>query len=187
MKLLCFKSIYIICFLIVGFTSFSQNTLDKAGLTSSAPATAAYSTRLLSSTYTGTAIRVRRTSDNSEADIGFTPSGDLDQSALLNFVYLSSGLSSITSPYPLDRISTSPAVAYSLRKLKSSYNGNAIRVRRAVDNSEMDIGFNANGGLNQSDLIDFVNYNSDNSTNLANPVLDQMNIASAAALSLIHI
>ena len=33
------------------------------------------------------------------------------------------------------------AVAYSLRKIKSTYNGYAIRVRRASDNTSQDIGF----------------------------------------------
>ena len=47
-------------------------------------AAAAYSLRLLSSTYTGDAIRVRRSSDNTEQDIGFV-SGQLDTSSLETF------------------------------------------------------------------------------------------------------
>ena len=48
--------------------------------------TAAYSLRLLKSSYTGSpAIRIRRSSDNSETDIGFTSSGDLDEAALIAF------------------------------------------------------------------------------------------------------
>jgi hypothetical protein len=35
----------------------------------------------------------------------------------------------------------SAAAAYSLRKLRSAYTGSAIRVRRASDNTELDIGF----------------------------------------------
>ena len=47
----------------------------------------AYSiSRKLSSAYTGAAIRVRRLNDNSEQDIGFDGSGNLDESALLSFV-----------------------------------------------------------------------------------------------------
>ena len=47
---------------------------------------AAYSLRLLKSSYTGSpAIRIRRSSDNSETDIGFTNSGDLDEAALIAF------------------------------------------------------------------------------------------------------
>jgi hypothetical protein len=47
-------------------------------------AAAAYSLRLLDSTYTGDAIRVRRASDNTEQDIGFTDN-ELDTSALATF------------------------------------------------------------------------------------------------------
>lgn len=47
---------------------------------------AAYSLRKLSSTYSGDAVRVRRTSDNAEQDIGFDASGNLDTSALTTFL-----------------------------------------------------------------------------------------------------
>lgn len=49
-------------------------------------AAAAYSLRKLSSTYTGNAIRVRRSSDNTEQNIGFDGSGNLDTTALTTFV-----------------------------------------------------------------------------------------------------
>jgi hypothetical protein len=42
--------------------------------------------------------------------------------------------------YPLDAF-TQPAAAYSMRRLKSTYTGPAIRLRRASDNAEADIGF----------------------------------------------
>lgn len=45
--------------------------------------------RMLSS-YIGPLIRVRRSSDNTEQDIGYTPSGALDESSLLSFVGSSS-------------------------------------------------------------------------------------------------
>lgn len=48
-------------------------------------AAVAYSVRKLKSSYTGFAIRVRRSSDNNEQDIGFTPAGNLDETALTNF------------------------------------------------------------------------------------------------------
>jgi hypothetical protein len=47
-------------------------------------AAAAYSLRKLRAAYTGSAIRVRRSSDNTEQDIGFS-SGNLDTSALTTF------------------------------------------------------------------------------------------------------
>jgi len=54
-------------------------------------AAAAYSLRKLDKDYTGSAIRVRRSSDNAEQDIGFTSSGDLDTGALKTFVGANSG------------------------------------------------------------------------------------------------
>lgn len=51
----------------------------------------AYSVRKLRGLYAGACLRVRRSSDNAEADIGFTSSGDLDQVALLAFVGANSG------------------------------------------------------------------------------------------------
>ena len=53
-------------------------------------ATAAYSVRKLSSSYTGSALRVRRSSDNTEQDIGFNGL-DLDTTALSSFVGAGSG------------------------------------------------------------------------------------------------
>jgi len=46
------------------------------------------------------------------------------------------------------------AVAYSLRKLRTSYSGSAIRVRRSSDNTEQDIGFVA-GNLDTASLASF--------------------------------
>ncbi|CAN5728725.1 hypothetical protein BH11BAC3_BH11BAC3_31550 [soil metagenome] len=68
----------------------AQNFLDNVGLTST-NAYAAYSVRKLSSTYAGSAFRVRRSSDNTTINIGFTASGDLDTPALLAFVAGSNG------------------------------------------------------------------------------------------------
>jgi hypothetical protein len=49
-------------------------------------AAAAYSLRRLRNAYTGSCIRVRRSSDNAELDIGFTSTGVLDTVALLAHV-----------------------------------------------------------------------------------------------------
>ena len=61
---------------------FTQNTplLDTYS-----GAAAAYSLRLLDSTYTGSAIRVRRSSDNTEQDIGFNVFSELDTFSLTAF------------------------------------------------------------------------------------------------------
>jgi len=53
-------------------------------------AAAAYSVRKLRGAYTGSAIRVRRSSDNAETDIGFS-GANLDTSALTSFCGASNG------------------------------------------------------------------------------------------------
>lgn len=55
---------------------------------------------------------------------------------------------------------TGSQVAYSVRKLSSTYTGNCIRVRRSSDNVEQDIGFDANDELDQSALSSFLSTNS---------------------------
>lgn len=45
--------------------------------------------------------------------------------------------------------------AWSLRKLRTAYGGDAIRVRRASDNTEQNIGFDINGDLDTSALTTF--------------------------------
>lgn len=57
-------------------------------------------------------------------------------------------------PAPLLDKYPGAAAAYSLRKLRGSYSGSAIRVRRASDNAEQDIGFTANN-LDTPALISF--------------------------------
>ena len=54
-------------------------------------AAAAFSLRKLRTAYTGSAIRVRRSSDNTETDIGFNGGGGLDTTALATFCGIGSG------------------------------------------------------------------------------------------------
>lgn len=58
-------------------------------------ARAAYSLRQLRTEYLGPAIRVRRTSDSTESDIGFLANGNLDVASLKLFVGVSDGLVTI--------------------------------------------------------------------------------------------
>ena len=58
--------------------------------------------------------------------------------------------------YPLDSIGDGVLAAYSLRKLKDSYSGSSIRVRRGDDDVEQDIGF-VDGQLDIKSLLDFAN------------------------------
>lgn len=54
-------------------------------------AAVAFSLRRLSGAYSGAAVRVRRSSDNVEQDIGFDASGNLNESALTSFIGANSG------------------------------------------------------------------------------------------------
>jgi hypothetical protein len=68
-----------------------EDTTSFTGLLDDYPgAAAAYSLRLLNSTYTGSAIRVRRASDNAEQDIGFD-NNELDTSTLATFCFGTNG------------------------------------------------------------------------------------------------
>ena len=64
--------------------TISVTTLEALLLDTYSGAAAAYSLRRLSNAYTGSAIRVRRASDNTEQDIGFV-SNELDTATLESF------------------------------------------------------------------------------------------------------
>jgi len=57
---------------------------------------------------------------------------------------------------PLDPYTTNLSGAWSVaRRLLSSYTGPLIRVRRSSDNTELDIGYLANGSLDEASLLTF--------------------------------
>ena len=60
---------------------------------------------------------------------------------------------------PLDQISTTTDVAYSLRRLTASYAGPAVQIRRSSDGLVSDIGFTLNGNLDVTALTTFVTTN----------------------------
>jgi len=74
-----------------GATESLSKAADSLLLDQYPDAYVAYSLRKLRSDYTGPAIRVRRTSDGSEQDIGFDESGWVDTGALTSFVGSSNG------------------------------------------------------------------------------------------------
>ena len=76
----------------VGWRAYVSPVTASYLLDSYSGATAAYSLRKLRTTYSGPAIRVRRSSDNTEQNIGFDASGNLDTTALLSFVGAGSGM-----------------------------------------------------------------------------------------------
>ncbi|MFY7964334.1 MAG: LamG-like jellyroll fold domain-containing protein, partial [Chitinophagaceae bacterium] len=70
------------------------NSLNNLGI-SNLLAQSAYSLRKLRDTYTGAAIEVRRSSDNTTQNIAFTAAGNLDTTALKTFVGGSNGFVTI--------------------------------------------------------------------------------------------
>lgn len=72
------------------FTYYAGNVTASYLLDTYPNAKAAYSLRKLSSTYSGSVIRVRRSSDNTEQDIGFD-GNELDTLSLLSFCGVNSG------------------------------------------------------------------------------------------------
>lgn len=110
-------------------------------------ANAAYSLRLLRFGYSGSAIRVRRSSDNTEQDIGFDGNGNLDVAGLKTFLS--------ASTKPVDAVSGA-TVAFSIRRLRNGYAGYAMNVRRSSDSATQDIGFTSTGDLDTASLLSFV-------------------------------
>lgn len=106
-----------------------------------------YSLRRTVPGYTGPLVQVRRRCDNATLQIGQTSCGDLDTVALKSFV-IGTG--------PLNAITTTANVAYSLRRMYCSYSGAAVRVRRSSDNATQDIGFTPAGDLDTAALKTFV-------------------------------
>ena len=60
----------------------------------------------------------------------------------------------VQTPSLLDTYSAAE-LAFSLRRLKSTYSGYAIKVRRSNDNLEQDISFDINGDLDTTSLLNF--------------------------------
>lgn len=72
-------------------TNFGYGQPDRLILDAYPQAAAAYSVRKLRFGYTGQCIRIRRSSDNAETDIGFLSSGDIDAAAITSFLGGSNG------------------------------------------------------------------------------------------------
>lgn len=79
----------------LGLLASSQQQASPLLLDVYPGATAAFSLRKLRTAYTGFCIRVRRSSDNTQLDIGFNGSGSVDTTALLTFVGANNGFVTI--------------------------------------------------------------------------------------------
>ena len=76
---------------VIYSNSFMNESVEGGYILDTYPAAVAWSLRKLSGGYMGAAIRVRRSSDNTEQDIGFN-GNDLDAASLLSFVGAGNGL-----------------------------------------------------------------------------------------------
>lgn len=65
------------------------------------------------------------------------------------------GVSRPESGFVIDQVGVSAEVAYGLRKLRSAYSGQCIRIRESGANMETDIGFLANGDLDTAAIFAF--------------------------------
>jgi hypothetical protein len=104
-------------------------------------AAAAYSLRALNGDANNVA-RVRRDGDDAELD--FTAEGVSFE--LEDWV---NGKLEDTLPADVD----TAAAAYSLRKVRDAYTGNALQIRRASDDVEVNVAFDANGEVSASSAI----------------------------------
>ncbi|NGY38430.1 hypothetical protein FQU23_013020 [Flavobacterium sp. XN-5] len=80
------KKIFFFFLIVATLEGYAQNTLDVLGLDNTTPAAGVYSLRKLSSSYVGSAIQVRRSTDNTTQNIGFDSNGNLDTNSLTSFV-----------------------------------------------------------------------------------------------------
>ncbi len=77
------KIILLLTAIILVSSAIGQNTLNNLGLTASSPAQVAYGLRQLSSSYNGPALKVRRISDNAEANVAFDGSTIVSASSIV--------------------------------------------------------------------------------------------------------
>ena len=105
-------------------------------------AAAAYSLRDIGA-MNGRVVKVRRDSDDEEEDFS---ANQVSSGALEDWV---NGKFEYTLPAD---VATAEA-AYSLRKVKASYSGDAVRIRRSSDDVEVDVAFDSEGKVSASSTI----------------------------------
>lgn len=116
-------------------------------------AAAAYGLNKINTSYSGSAVKIRRACDNATITIGFNACGNLDTLAINAFAGLQN--------FPLNSITSAASAAYSLRKINCSYTGAAIRIRStAAGSPTTNIGFTINGDLDTIAIKAFVGTNS---------------------------
>ena len=131
------------------------------------PAAVAYSLRKLSGGYTGAAIKVRESINNTEQDIGFDASGELDTASLLNFVGAGNGL--VTTIYDqagvgLNFTQTDPVRQGRIVNSGSlnTLNGKPVILRSVDDNGGYISNYQPNDGVTVKGLFYIGNSNNQN-------------------------
>ena len=82
----------------------------------------------------------------------------------LQFFIINANAQTVGTPYIvpvdtrplLDQVGLTPSFAFSTRKLREAYNGPALRLRRATDNSQVDVAFDATGVISSSSIVTLV-------------------------------
>jgi hypothetical protein len=126
-------------------------------------AAAAYSLRKLRTAYTGNAIRVRRSSDNTEQNIGFDVNGNLDTVSLLAFCGVGNGF--VTTWYDQSGNARNASQGTALIQPQIVINGSVIN-----QNSKPTINFNANTTILEFSSITPTTFWAVNKINVINPV-----------------
>lgn len=130
-------------------------------------AAAAYSAaRRLSSTYTGSLIRVRRSSDNTEQDIGYDSNNVLDESALTTFVGSNNGFITTLYDQSGNSVNATQTTAANQPKIVNSGTVNKINSKPAFTfngtSSSMTFGSNPFYNKNAYSMFAVAKYNSTN-------------------------
>ena len=88
-----------------------------------------------------------------------------------------------SNKFLLDYLTSSPVVAFGLRRLYSKYTGPLINVRRSSDNATRDIYFDLAGNLDTTDLLTFTGSGSCYVTTFYDQSLNRLNVTQSAAVN----
>jgi hypothetical protein len=107
------------------------------------------------SEYTGPLVRLLRESDWQTADIPYNSFETLNTVSATTFLNLP--IDDNLAGLPLDIMSPTKSLGYStFRKLRTSYTGNCMTIRRSSDNVTLDVGFGGGGYIVTSAITNFL-------------------------------
>lgn len=107
------------------------------------------------SAYTGPLVKLLRESDWQTADIPYNSFETLDTVSATTFLNLP--VDDNLTGLPLDIMSPTKSLGYStFRKIRTSYTGNCMTIRRSSDNATLNVGFDVNGYIITSAITSFL-------------------------------